>query len=203
MHDIGEKFFRQFGSPEGALGALALLTMAIENRKTNRRLVDLAHLAPGDRALDVGCGPGMAVRYGARSPGLTVTGVDASPTAIAVARALTRTRPGLRFDVATSEALPFATGDFTVVWSMNSLHHWADRTAALAELHRVIEPGGRIVIGERRPSTDAGKWSPRGMSDEAVEELVAQIEASGFGEVATEEQVVGKDRFVAIRAGRA
>lgn len=123
-----------------------------------------------------------------------------SPTSIAVARALTAQRPGLRFEVASSDALPFADGAFTVIWSMNSLHHWADRSAGLVELRRVLEPGGRIVIGERRPSTDAGKWSPRGMSDEAVEEVVAQIEASGFGEVATEEQEVGRDRFVAITA---
>ncbi len=83
---------------------------------------------------------------------------------------------------------------------MNSVHHWADRVAGLAELHRVIEPGGRLLIGERRPSPDAGRWSPRGMTDDALAELVNDIEAAGFTHVTTAEQAVGKDRFVAVTA---
>jgi SAM-dependent methyltransferase len=179
---------------------VAALVMAVENRKTNELLVDIASLRDGDSALDVGCGPGMAVRHAARVRGVTVTGVDASATSIAVARALTASRAGLRFEVASSDALPFATGDFTVAWSMNSVHHWPDREGGLREVHRVLEPGGRLVVGERRPSPDAGRWSPPGMSDEAVHLLVGQIKAAGFTDITTAEQAVGKDRFVAITA---
>ncbi len=203
MHPRAKAFFAQFGGPQGTLGVVAALVMAVENRKTNQRLVDLAGLHAGDRAIDVGCGPGMAVRHAARTPGVTVTGVDASATSIAVARTLTASRAGLRFEVAGSDALPFATGDFTVAWSMNSVHHWSDRQSGLRELHRVLEPGGRLVIGERRPSPDAGRWSPPGMSDDALDLLVGQIKAAGFDDVTTGEQIVGKDRFVAISCARA
>lgn len=203
MHPRVKAFFSQFARPQGTLGVVAALVMAIENRKTNERLVDLAGLHDGDRAIDIGCGPGMAVRHAARVSGLTVTGVDASETSIAVARTLTAARPGLRFDVGSSAALPFATGDFTVAWSMNSVHHWSDREGGLREVHRVLESGGRVVIGERRPSPDAGRWSPPGMSDEALDLLVDQIKAAGFDDIQTAEQAVGKDRFVAITAWRA
>lgn len=193
-------FLAQFRQPHGAGGVVALMLMARLNRHTNRRLVDLAVMQAGDRAIDIGCGPGIAVRHAARVRGATVTGVDASPTAINTARALTATRAGLRFEVARSDALPFADGDFTVAWSMNSLHHWADRPAGLAEVHRVLEPGGRLLVGERRPSPDAGRWSPPGMTDHALAELLAAIKAAGFSDVTTAEQIVGKDRFVAITA---
>ena len=86
---------------------------------------------------------------------------------------------------------------------MNSVHHWSDREGGLREVHRVLESGGRVVIGERRPSPDAGRWSPPGMSDEALDLLVDQIKAAGFDDIQTAEQAVGKDRFVAITAWRA
>ena len=77
MHPRVKAFFSQFARPQGTLGVVAALVMAIENRKTNERLVDLAGLHDGDHAIDIGCGPGMAVRQAARVSGLTVTGVDA------------------------------------------------------------------------------------------------------------------------------
>ena len=134
-----------------------------------------------------------------------VTGIDASATAIRVARALSHRalRTGrLRLEVADVTALPYADGAFTVAWTMNSLHHWSDRKAGLAQLHRVLEPGGRLLVGERRPSPEAGKWSPPGLSDEAVDGAVAELEAAGFSAVTREEQAVGKERFVVIRAER-
>ena len=93
-HPRLKAFFSQFARPQGTLGVVAAFVMAVENRKTNERLVDLAGLRDGDRAIDVGCGPGMAVRHAARVPGVTVTGVDVSETSIAVARSLTASRPG-------------------------------------------------------------------------------------------------------------
>jgi SAM-dependent methyltransferase len=203
--DWARPFLKQFRGPTGALGALATVTMAVENDGTNHRLVDLADLRPGDRALDVGCGPGTAVRHAVRVPGLTATGIDASSTAIRVARALSHRalRTGRLFlEVADVTALPYEDGAFTVAWTMNSLHHWSGPSTGLGELHRVLEPGGRLLVGERRPSPDAGKWSPPGLSDESVRGVVARLEAAGFEVAPPQEQAVKKDRFVVIRGSR-
>ncbi len=108
----------------------------------------------------------------------------------------------LRLEVADVTALPYADGAFTVAWTMNSLHHWSDPKAGLVELHRVLEPGGRLLVSERRPSPEAGKWSPPGLSDEAVSAVVELLEAAGFDVAPPEEQAVRKDRFVVIRGAR-
>ena len=54
----------------------------------------------------------------------------------------------------------------------------------------MLEPGGRLLVGERRPSPEAGKWSPPGLSDEAVAVVVKQLEAAGFSVATPEEQAV-------------
>jgi SAM-dependent methyltransferase len=136
---------------------------------------------------------------------VTATGIDVSSTAIRVARTLSHRalRTGRLFlEVADVAALPYEDGAFTVAWTMNSLHHWSDPKAGLVELHRVLEPGGRLLVGERRPSPEAGKWSPPGLSDESVSGVVARLEAAGFEVSPPEEQAVKKDRFVVIRGVR-
>jgi SAM-dependent methyltransferase len=118
---------------------------------------DVATLAPpGARVLEVGCGPGhLSIRL-ARGHGLEVTGLDLDAAMIERARAnadraadaLERRPSFLVGDVA---ALPFADGCLDVVVSTMSMHHWADPTAGLAEIGRVLRPDGRALIWDFRP----------------------------------------------------
>ena len=96
--------------------------------------------------LDVGCGNGYVLSKYARE-GAAVSGVDITPTAIA----LTEQRfaqLGLRghFAVANAEQLPFADDTFDCVCSMGVLHHTPDTARAVAEIHRVLKPGGRLIV---------------------------------------------------------
>jgi SAM-dependent methyltransferase len=102
-------------------------------------------LAPGERVLDAGCGTGALLRaLLERQPSAVVTGLDASDAMLARARAVVPARvPLLAGDVA---ALPFADGCFELVVSSSSFHYWEDKPAALAELRRVLVPGGRLVL---------------------------------------------------------
>jgi SAM-dependent methyltransferase len=115
-----------------------------------------ATVARGARVLEIGCGPGRLSVLLARRHGLDVTGVDLDPAMIDRARAnadrasaLDERRPS--FEVADAAALPFDDASFDAVVSTLSMHHWADPGAGLAEIARVLRPGGPALIWELRP----------------------------------------------------
>jgi SAM-dependent methyltransferase len=118
---------------------------------------DIAAVAPaGARVLEVGCGPGHLSLRLARQHGLDVTGLDLDPAMIERAQANADRagdgdgrRPS--FQVGDVAALSFADGSFDLVVSTFSMHHWADPAAGLAEIGRVLSPGGQALIWDFRP----------------------------------------------------
>lgn len=113
---------------------------------------DLVSLDQADRVLDVGCGPGvLAAQLDERVA--TVSGVDFSAAMIAEAQ---RLQPGIEFQVANAEDLPFADGSFDVAVVNYCAHHLARPERALAEIRRVLTSGGRLAvvhpIQSRQPS---------------------------------------------------
>jgi ubiquinone/menaquinone biosynthesis C-methylase UbiE len=104
-------------------------------------------LTADDRLLDVGCGTGWAVRAAAASAG-SVVGVDLSPEMIRRARELAGGIGNVGFAIADSERLPFPDVAFTAVLCSNSFHHYPGPDRAVREMRRVLEPGGRLVIGD-------------------------------------------------------
>jgi SAM-dependent methyltransferase len=118
---------------------------------------DVAAVAPdGARVLEVGCGPGHLSIQLARQHGLDVSGLDLDPAMIERARANAdragegdERRPS--FLVGDVASLPFPDGSFDLVVSTMSMHHWADPTAGLAEINRVLRPGARALIWDFRP----------------------------------------------------
>jgi SAM-dependent methyltransferase len=122
-----------------------------------RIAADVAAAAPeGARVLEIGCGPGHLSIMLARRHGLDVTGLDLDPAMVERARANAdrsandRGR-GPTFVVGDVASLAFPDGSFDLVVSTLSMHHWADPSAGLAEIARVLRPGGRSLVWDLRP----------------------------------------------------
>jgi SAM-dependent methyltransferase len=111
---------------------------------------EVAASHPDGKLLEVGSGPGrLAVRLAREAAGVTLTGVDISSTM--VERAARRAAGAglserMRFEVGDVAALPLSDREFDVVVSTLSLHHWSDPASGLAEIHRVLKPGGEALI---------------------------------------------------------
>jgi SAM-dependent methyltransferase len=98
-------------------------------------------IGPGARVLDLGCGTGIVTRR-LIDAGCRVTGVDVSAPMLAHARARV---PEAEFVEAAAEHLPFADASFDAVTSAQAFH-WFDQARVLAELTRVVRPGGTIAV---------------------------------------------------------
>jgi SAM-dependent methyltransferase len=113
-------------------------------------LLGTAALRPGERVLDVACGTGVVARHAAEQVGPTgtVTAIDLSPDMIDVARATPApATPPIDWHVGDATSLPFPDSSYDVVLCQMGLMFIEDRNAAVAEMHRVLAPGGRVVVG--------------------------------------------------------
>lgn len=185
----------------GVTGLLAGLAMNVAGSAVARLVADLAAVSDADYVVDVGCGPGSAVRAAARR-GARVTGVDPAPVMLRLARALTRDRSRVTWAEGTAEHLPLREGSATVVWSLATIHHWLDVTAGLAEVKRVLAGGGRFLALERQVRPGATGLASHGWTDQQAEAFAAQCQAAGFTDVRVEQHKPGRRAVYVIRAIR-
>jgi SAM-dependent methyltransferase/GNAT superfamily N-acetyltransferase len=115
-----------------------------------RSSIEAMGLRPGDAGLDVGCGTGDEVRLIAERVGASgrAVGVDVSGDLLAAARERTPAGIAAEFVVADAHALPFADGEFAAARVERTLQHVADPAGAIAQMARVVRPGGRVVAVE-------------------------------------------------------
>lgn len=188
----------QFGNPRGLAGWLALAAMAVKNGAYNRAARAALMPQPGDRVLEIGCGPGVSLRRVLRRVGRHgfASGVDHAPKAVAVAsrrngRAIARGRASVLR--ASAEALPFEDGFFTKAYAVNSFQFWPAPEAGMAELARVLAPGGRLVIVQRAagPDTRSDFAGAQGGWDR-IERAVDAAKQAGFTVVDVTQEPAGK-----------
>lgn len=102
----------------------------------------IAGIGDGRRILDVGCGEGILLeKLAARLPGCEITGVDLDPVNIRICREL-----GLPVVEGGAYGLPFPDGGFDTVLFIEVVEHLSEPERALAEIHRVLRSGGRLVV---------------------------------------------------------
>jgi ubiquinone/menaquinone biosynthesis C-methylase UbiE len=119
-----------------------------------RRLLGVARLTPGERVLDVACGTGIATRLAAEAVGPTgtVTGADVNPGMLDVARAAVPARTGTTWHEAPAEDLRLPDSSYDAVLCSLGIMFFPDKPRALREMHRVLVPGGRAVLGTPGPT---------------------------------------------------
>ena len=113
------------------------------HRPVGEQAIARLRVETDSRVLDIGCGSGWATRLLADYAfNGRVTGMDISDEMIRVAREASSSYPNVDFEVASAEQLPFADGEFTRAFSMESLYYYQNIPKALSEIHRVMKVGG-------------------------------------------------------------
>jgi len=110
-------------------------------------------LGPEARVLDIGCGTGRVAIRIAEQAAFHVDGLDLSGDMIGFSRAAAERSPAasrLTFTIGDVAALPFPDGQFDLVISSMSQHHWADAGAGVREIRRVLRPTGQAWIYDAR-----------------------------------------------------
>ncbi len=156
---------------EVAAGPYELLrSLEPERRLPLRKLLPAVEPLDGARLLDVGCGIGLLLRAAA-DRGAVTAGVERLAVLLEIVRWAV---PDADLRVGLPDALPFGTDDFDVVTAFDVLHSADDHDAALAELIRVVRPGGLLALGDwTRPT---------------VRELPARLRSAGY-QVVTEAEI--------------
>ena len=121
----------------------SVMTVGMHHR-WRRRTADLAAVGPGDRALDVATGTGdLALEL--RSRGAEVVGMDFSERMLELAR---EKAPDIRFEGGNALELSYADGEFDAATVGFGARNFSDLRRGLAEMTRVVRPGGRVVVLE-------------------------------------------------------
>jgi SAM-dependent methyltransferase len=177
-----------FGVPHGALGSLGARLMPRMVGPLYPMLAKELDLRPDDDLLEVGCGSARLLAEHA-SQCRYVAGLDLSGIQVDMARK----RLARRIAEGTAEmvlgnavALPWEDGRFSVIASLNCLKFVPDPARALREMHRVLRPGGRLVVTIDK---QADKWGKSGEVDAfgqwqwSVGDARRMMEAAGFANV--------------------
>lgn len=182
------RLVRQFHKPEGVLGHVAGWIMSHRDSNIERSLwsVDLLDVAPADRVLELGFGPGVAIRaLSDRVDGGPVVGVDHS--AIMLRHAAKRNADALRagrvqLHLASMQALPVFGQPFDKILGVNVCMFWAEPASVLHTLYGLLAPGGTIALTVQPRSQGATDNTTR----EWGERVSGWLHEAGFRDVRRE-----------------
>jgi demethylmenaquinone methyltransferase/2-methoxy-6-polyprenyl-1,4-benzoquinol methylase len=123
----------------------SVMTAGMHHR-WRRRAVDMARVGPGDRALDVATGTGdLALELERRTGAGGVVGMDFAEAMLDIAR---HKAPGITFEQGNALALRYPDGSFDAATVGFGARNFSDLRQGLAEMARVVKPGGRVVVLE-------------------------------------------------------
>ena len=145
---ISKYIARQFGKPVGIGGAFVSCVMNRQNRPLYRDVIRLLTLSDSDSLLDLGCGNGYVLNMLASSSDCALIGVDFSQDAIRSAMSKNRrfvSSGRMNLVCRDMRELPFPDFAFDKAVSINTVYFWEDLDGIMAEVRRVLKPGGLFV----------------------------------------------------------
>lgn len=175
--------------------------------RVHQEMIAVADIQPGHRVLDVGCGTGNLLRAtGKRHPGADLAGLDPDPRMLKRARRKTKAR----LDRGFAQELPYPDNSFDRVFSSLMLHHLdtASKDEMLAELRRVLRPGGVLVLADIKVDHDGhghghgAKQMSQHLHDNVGDAVAHRLEAAGFAPEPTRTMALRKSWQVGIEVAR-
>ena len=166
--------------------------------------------APGERILDMGCGPGFYVAELLEQVGSggSVVGIDSSRPMLAVAAQRSEGHDNVAFHEADATSLPVEDASFDAALSVQVLEYVADVPAALAEIYRALRAGGRVVVWDvdwatlSLHTTDLARterilraWDGHLAHPSLPQTLTAQLQGAGFDDVKLEGHTFATNEF--------
>ena len=164
-----------------------------------RKALDISGLAAGSRVLDIGCGCGKTVEYLGRVPGMLALGIDISPEMPALARRLNGAQ---QIVVGDAGRLPYADCSMDGILCECVYNLLEDRSRALAEMDRVLRPGGRLMVSDLYLREKRGEFPGLPLATcingiAARETVAGEIGAAGWEMVAWQDETPVYKQFVA------
>jgi SAM-dependent methyltransferase len=159
------------------------------------QLLEALDLQADDRLLDVGCGGGAFLRHVRDTVGCKIAGVDHSRAMIRLAAPYAA--------LGDAQALPFETGYFTAVSSIQAFMFFPDQLQALGEMRRVLDPArGRLALWTAAPEARGTPAAPEPVASRASlrsdDELLELAHEAGFGEA----RLAVRDEWAQLRVAQ-
>jgi ubiquinone/menaquinone biosynthesis C-methylase UbiE len=177
---LKQAFVRQFKHPSGPMGALAGKMMARKNKRRIQWAVREMNIQPGERVLEIGHGPGVAIQeIVSRTPTCQVTGID--PSKVMHVQARRRNRKGIKggsigLRLGAAEEYDGQDGPFDLVFAINVLSFCSDPETVVEKAASWLKPSGRLVIVHQVPM----KTVEKEVIDARESEIAAWMTKSGL-----------------------
>jgi ubiquinone/menaquinone biosynthesis C-methylase UbiE len=194
----------QFRQPHGDLGRVVGVSLALFHARLNREAVRFLAPAPNARALEIGFGPGVGLReLLGQIPSGRVAGID--PSDVMHRQASRRNRRALvtgrlELVVGTARELPWPSGSFDAILSLNNVLLWNPLDRSVGETFRILRPGGVIVVGLHEMAARGESPEGSGSLSQVLSVLRTAFEGAGYGELVPRIVKVPVGRALLVRA---